>query len=126
MRFLSPPVHAVLDYVVVAVFALAPLVLPLSEIPAALCWVVSAGQLLLSLLTAYAGGVATVLSFPTHGVIELLVGVAALVAPWALGFDGEPLARNFYLASGLVLGATWLVTDYEAAEHPPELKERRV
>lgn len=126
MRFLSPQVHAVLDYVVVAAFALAPLVLPIGEIPAALCWVVSAGQLLLSLLTAYPGGVVTAISFSTHGIVELLLSIALLVAPWALGFDGEPLARNVYLGSGLVLSAMWLVTDYEAAEHPPELRERRV
>lgn len=119
MKFLSPRAHAWVDYLLVALFAVAPFLFDMGDVASALCWVLAPLHLLMSLLTAYPGGVARVLAFPTHGVLELLIGAALVVFPWVLGFQDEAAARNFFLTAGVGVLFVWVVTDYRAADVLP-------
>lgn len=114
MKILSPKVHGALDYAVVAAFLAAPPALGLSGAAALLSRVLAGVHLALTLLTAFPLGALKLIPFKLHGWIELVVGPTLLAVPWLLGFSQEPVARDFYLVAGILIFATWLVTDYRA------------
>lgn len=117
MKILNPRVHGYIDYLAVLYFLAAPSLFGFTGLPATIFYVLAAAHLILTLLTAYPLGVVKVIPFPLHGAIELLAGVALVALPWLLGFaNSDVLARNVYVASGVVLFIAWLVTDYKTAE----------
>lgn len=109
---LNARLHGVLDYVTVAVFALAPTVLGLVGLAATLSYVLAAVHLAMTLTTAFPLGVVGLVPFRLHGMVEAVVAVA-LVAAGLLLFEGTP--RVFFLAMGLVIAAVWFATDYSDA-----------
>lgn len=117
MKFLSPQIHGVIDYLLGALFLVAPFwfdfVSPLSQI---ISLAIGASVLLLSLLTRYPLGLLRVIPFPVHGALEFVAALALIAMPWFVGFEGVPPARNFFVATGVALFAVWLTTDYKAAE----------
>jgi hypothetical protein len=117
-RVLNPRIHGYIDYVIVAVLALAPSVFGFGGIAAALCYILAVAQFGMSLLTAYPLGAAKVIPFPVHGGIELAAGIVALVSPWLFRFSNIPAARNFFLVAGISVVIVWGLTNYKAAELP--------
>lgn len=116
MKILSPKVHGYLDYVVVIAFALAPTIFGLTGLAATLAYVLAVVHLALTLLTAFPLGVVGLVPFTIHGWIELLVSVGLVALPFIAGFSDVPIARNFYIAAGIVVFIVWLITNYKAAE----------
>lgn len=114
MKILGPKVHAALDYVVVLVFLAAPFALGLSGIAAWLSWLLAGVHLALTLVTDSAFSAVKWVPLKVHGWIELAVGPALLASPWVLGYADAAPARDFYLAAGALIFATWLITDYGA------------
>ncbi len=112
MRFLSPKVHGVLDYVLVAVFALAPSFLHLVGAAQLLCYSIAVTIFALSFFTRYPLGVVKKIPFPVHGNIELAGALTTIAAPWVFGFPLFDTARNFFLFMGGLVVLVWLVTDY--------------
>jgi hypothetical protein len=86
---MSATTHAVLDYLTVGLFAVAPTVLNLQGPPALLSYALAIIHLLLTLTTAFPGGVLRWVPLSWHGWIELAVAPALVVAPWLLGFDTD-------------------------------------
>lgn len=111
-RPLTPRTHGLLDYAVVAVFALAPTVLGLTGLPALLAYGLAGVHLVLTLTTAFPLGVVALVPFRLHGLVEIVVGPALGVLAMAL-FSGA--AWGFYLVMGLGITAVWALTDYRAA-----------
>ncbi len=106
---LSPRTHGILDYVTVAVFALAPVLLGLEGWAATASYVLAGVHLLMTLTTAFPLGVVRMVPFTLHGMVELIVGVA-LIALAFLVFDGT--GRVFFATMGVVILAVWAATDY--------------
>ena len=125
MKLLSPRVHGYLDYLLVALFAVAPFLFDLAERPAILSWIVGLTLLVVSLLTAYPLGMVRVISFPAHGALELLAAIFLVLSPWVLGYSDEIASRNFFLLTGLTLLGVWAVTDYRAAGLPVRPRRER-
>lgn len=109
---LNARTHGILDYVTVAVFALAPSLLGLDGLAATLSYVLAAVHLTMTLVTAFPLGAVALVPFRLHGTVELAVGVALIVLAFVL-FDGP--ARAFFLAMGVVILAVWAATDYAGA-----------
>lgn len=112
MRLLSPRVHRVLDFVTVVAFALAPSLLHFGGPAAMLSYVLAAVHLALTLLTQTGSGGRKPVALPVHGGIELLVGIALVILPFGLGWQG--VARAFYLGAGGVILVVWLLSAYDA------------
>ena len=121
MKFISPKLHAILDYAVAIVLIVAPVVLRFSDVSVA-ATVISAvagiGLVIYSLLTAYSGGVRALIPFRVHLVLDALAAVALLVVPFLLGFAGTP--RAFYIVIGAAVLAVVACTRVE------ESSERRI
>ncbi|PCC73639.1 hypothetical protein SAMN02745121_07388 [Nannocystis exedens] len=127
MRFVSPRVHGVLDYLFGALFLIAPFWFDFMNGAAQLAAFVVGGSLLLvSLLTRYPLGALRVIPFPVHGGIELVGSVALIALPWLAGFQAASPERDFFVATGIILLALWATTDYKAAEAKPGIYGRQV
>jgi hypothetical protein len=101
MKFISPKVHGVLDYLVASVLIGAPFVLRFSDVSLAAALIAVAagsGLVVYSLLTAYSAGMRAVIPFRVHLVLDASAAVALLVVPFLFGFAGMP--RAFYLVIG--------------------------
>ncbi len=119
MRVLAPRVHRMLDFATVAAFALAPSLLGLTGVAAMLAYGLAVVHLALTLATKFPGGAGFV-ALTMHGLIEVVVGVALVVAPLILGWNGA--ARSFFVAAGLVILAVWALSAYADSDtlHPVE------
>jgi len=118
MKILSARVHGILDYAVVAGFAVMPDALGLSGTPRYLAWTLAAVHLTLTLVTDFPVGVIKLVPLRAHGLIELIVGPVLIVAPWLLGFSADPIGRAAYLVAGGAIFVTWLLTDHSSVAAP--------
>jgi hypothetical protein len=111
MKVISDKTHGILDYLTVAIFALAPSVLGLTGFAALVSYALAAIHLVMTLLTDMPLGVFKIIPMRLHALVEMLVGpvlvVAALVLPTILGDK-----REFFLVMGLVILAVWLLSSY--------------
>jgi hypothetical protein len=125
---LSPRVHGYIDYGSVVFLLLSPMLFGFGGVPATLCYLFAGALLVLSLITAYPLGVAKVVPFTIHGLIEAVSAVGLVLAPFLFGFSDVVAARNFFLVAGVALGIVFLVTNYKAAERPRRLigTQRRI
>ena len=104
-----------MDYATVALFALAPTLFDFTGTYATVCYVLAAGYLVVTLLTAFPMGVIKMIPFPIHGGFELVSGPIMLASPWIFGFANDnPVARNFFVAMGIVFLLVWMITDWHA------------
>jgi hypothetical protein len=111
MKVISDTTHGILDYLTVAIFALAPGVLGLSGFAALVSYALAAIHLVMTLLTNMPLGVLKIIPMRLHALVEMLVGpvlvVAAMVLPNILGEK-----REFFLVMGLAILAIWLLSSY--------------
>lgn len=117
-KVLKPLPHAVIDYAWAGTMMAAPWLFGFSRNKKATTNAVisGAGILALSLMTKYPLGAVKLVSFPTHGVIETVAGVATASAPWLMGFSRNRSAKWTHLLSGLATLMVVAMTDYRAAE----------
>jgi hypothetical protein len=104
-KLVSPKGHAIADYVTAGAFLLAGALFWRRNKRAALASLVCGGtDLALSLLTNYPGGIADVISFPTHCKVD--VGLAAMVAemPRFMKFEDGKENRFFSLQGAAIVG----------------------
>lgn len=90
-RFVTKSMHAILDYPVALSLIILPFVLGLGgSHPLALWLAVSAGvaALILTVFTDHKLGLVRIIPYKIHVAVDLLVGLAFLLAPFAFGFSG--------------------------------------
>lgn len=113
MKVISPRMHGYLDFLTVILFLLAPTLFGLNQIPALLAYSLAAIHLLVTLTSDFPFGIVKLIPFPVHGWIERVVGPALIAVPFILGFATDEVARNFYIAAGLVIIVVGVLTDYQ-------------
>jgi hypothetical protein len=112
MRVLSARIHGMLDFLIVAAFLLAPILVGLGGSPAAISYTLGIVHLLVTLATRFPAGLWKTIPFFIHGIIELVVGAALLILPSYAGYSPGSPARRFYLAMGAVILVIWALTAY--------------
>lgn len=124
MKFITPTLHGVLDYLTCGLFLLAPSLFGFSGTYATVCYVLAGGYLLISLLTDMPLGALKVLPFWLHGRLELVSGAVFMASPWLFGFAQEnEAARNFFVVMGVVFLVVFLCTQWRAQPAPtPSLR----
>ena len=103
LRFLTPTIHSVLDYVAAAGLIIFPFVLGFDGMALWLSVAGGAGLIAYSLLTDYAFGVAGVFSFKTHLALDLTAAAAFIAAPFIFGWTGLVMGYYFVMAIGVVV-----------------------
>jgi len=110
MRFLSPQLHKILDYVTIVAFALAPTIVPLGGLPAVIAYGLAVVHLAVTVATAFPGAAGRPLPLRAHGGLETVVGIALLALPFLAGWTDR--ARLFYVGAGAVILVVSLVSKY--------------
>jgi len=110
-KVISPRTHAVLDYVTAGTFLAAGILLlarrrdKRAGVSALVCGV---AETITSLLTDYPGGVTDLISFPTHGKIDM--GLAAMTATLPEFMDFEDM--GFFRTQAVLITANTGLTDF--------------
>lgn len=125
MKVLNARVHGMLDYVIAALFALAPTLFGFEGTPQIVCYVVAAVHLTLSLFTAYPLSIAKLIPFPLHGKVEMVVVPSLVALPWLAGFSDVTPARNFFLAAAALIAVVALLTNYQSADATARIEHAR-
>ena len=116
MRFVTRKIHSLLDYPVALSLMAMPFILGIGESNPLARWLsVATGvaALVLTLLTDHETGVIRVIPYWMHVVVDRIVGVTFLAAPFVFGFTG--LDAGYYWANAVaVLVVTWLLAAPEA------------
>jgi hypothetical protein len=111
VKIISDKVHGALDYLTVAIFALAPAVLGLTGFSALASYSLAAIHFALTLFTNMPLGVVKIIPMRAHALVEMIVGpvlfVAALAVPNIFGSG-----RIFFMLMGVVVLAVWLLSNY--------------
>ena len=113
MKFISPKVHGIIDYLVVIFLLASPTIFGFTGLLATFTYALAIVHLLLTILTNYNLGLIKVIPFTFHGTIEFIVGVALIVIAYTL-FNDNAVGKLFYVIFGTVVLLTWLVTIYHA------------
>jgi len=101
MKFVTKEIHAYLDYPVALALIGLPFLLGLGESnPLALQLSVATGvaALILTILTDHHLGMVRVIPYKIHLIVDFLVGVVFVIAPFLLSFEG--LDAYFYWLNG--------------------------
>jgi len=115
VKVIGPAIHGVLDYVAVVFLLLAPTLFPgLTGPHVFAAYGLALGHLALTVCTRFPAGLFGVVPLRVHGLIEIIVSIALIVAPWILGFE-DVVARNLSLLFGVAVFVIWFVTDYDPA-----------
>ncbi len=107
--------HGAIDYAYGAVVAFLPELVKSNnaKTPTTLCRTLATGAFAYTLLTKAEWGVAKVLPFKTHLLIDFATSLFATGAPWLLGFSGNAKARNTLIGIGLAGLTASLLTQRE-------------
>lgn len=104
LRFVTKQMHAYLDYPVAAALMVMPFILGLgSSNPLAFYLSIGTGiaALILTLFTCHHLGVWRMISYKGHLIVDALVGVVFVIAPFAFSFEG--LDAYYYWINGAVV-----------------------
>jgi len=122
-KMISPKAHAIIDYIMVGSFLTSAAWFWRSSKRAALAALICGGaELAVNLLTDYPGGVKRVISFRSHGEIDL--GLAAMIAtmPEFLAFKDDK-EKKFFVANGALITVVRELTRFP--EKPGVLERMR-
>jgi hypothetical protein len=112
-KVVSPKGHAIIDYITIGTFFVAGALMWRKNKRAALGSLLCGGaELAVNLLTDYPGGVSSVISFPTHGKIDIGLAAMAATMPEFLAFPNETEKHFFLSQAGIITVATNL-TDFD-------------
>jgi SPW repeat len=119
MREHSGPIplrlHAMIEPVVGLLFIAAPWIFGFSDASDATTVSIVLGVLVLltGLSTRWRMGVVKMLSLGAHRMMDLLVAVVAIVAPFVLGFSDNGAATRFLIIMGALEAGTALMTRWD-------------
>ena len=99
--FIPPQVHGILDYPLAAVLIAGPLVLDFDyKAATVIALVFGGGAAILAVGTNWATGIVKVIPPLLHGYVDVIVTVALIVLPFAVGFSYRTNALLFYVIVG--------------------------
>ena len=111
MRKMNSTLHGIIDYMTVAGFFAAPMLLKMSKNNASFVHMFSTTYLGISMNTAYPLSAKKLIPFPLHGMIE--AGSALTFLALSLNPLIQKRSRLFYFMSAVQLGAVVALTNYE-------------
>lgn len=118
MRFVTKTIHAYLDYPVALLLVAAPFLLQLGDSHPLAKWLsvgTGVAALFLTILTDHKTGLIRVVPYSFHLVVDFLVGVVFVAAPFAFGFSG--IDASFYWINA---AAVLTVVGLHKPEESPE------
>jgi len=121
MRFISRPVHAVLDYLWSLVAIASPWLFGFAPVTAARNVILSLGIVVLamSMLTNYEGGIFKKIAMSTHLWGDLFIGIFLATSPWLLFFNDEVYFPHVVLGLFAIAASLLTVSTSQVRRHRP-------
>jgi hypothetical protein len=110
MKIISSEAHAVLDYLTVIIFALAPTVIGLTGVSAMISYGLAIVHLSMTLATDMPFSLVKIVPVKLHALVELMVGLVLVIGGYLLELPTP--ARTFFVAMGVIIFAVWLLSSY--------------
>jgi hypothetical protein len=120
MKIISSKVHAALDYLTVAIFALAPMLIGMSGTSEIISYVLAIVHLSMTLVTDMPFTPIKILPIRLHALVELVVGPVLVIGGLLLELPTP--ARTFFVAMGVIIFAVWLLSSYSHSPVQTEAK----
>ena len=120
MKIISSEVHVALDYLTVAIFALAPTLIGLSGTSEIISYVLAVVHLSMTLVTDMPFTPIKIVPIGLHALVELVVGPVLVIG--GLLLDLPTPARTFFVAMGVIIFAVWLLSSYSRSPVQTEAK----
>jgi hypothetical protein len=120
MKIISSEVHAALDYLTVAIFALAPMLIGMSGTSEIISYVLAIVHLSMTLVTDMPFTPIKILPIRLHALVELVVGPVLVIGGLLLELPTP--ARTFFVAMGVIIFAVWLLSSYSHSPVQTEAK----
>jgi hypothetical protein len=120
MKIISNEAHAALDYLTVAIFALAPTAIGLTGTSAIISYVLAAVHLSMTLVTDMPFSLVKAVPIKLHAFVELMVGLVLVIGGLLLELPTP--ARTFFVAMGVIIFAVWLLSSYSHSPVQTEAK----
>jgi hypothetical protein len=118
-------VHGVLDYVVAGILIAGAFVLSFEEdAPTILALVAGLGVLLLTAFTAWTTGIVKSIPVVAHAMLDYLLGVFLVIAPFLFGFNDDNTASVFFVLLGIAVLLLTVATRF-MPEHAGSRRSRR-
>jgi hypothetical protein len=112
-------VHGLVEYLLAALFIAAPFVFSFDDGTAtAVSIVVGVLVLIVTASTALPTGLIKSIPVQAHAVIDLLMAVALIAAPFLFGFTGDGTATAFFIILGVVYLLLTIATRFVSEERP--------
>jgi hypothetical protein len=112
MKFITPKLHAVIDYLVVVFLLASPMIFGMTGNLALCTYALGIVHFMLTIFTNFSGGAFKIIPLAVHGFIELIVGIALIIIASTLLKDA-PLGKPFYMGFGIAVLVVFLFTDYK-------------
>ncbi|MFT7059761.1 MAG: hypothetical protein ACJASV_002273 [Pseudorhodobacter sp.] len=103
-RFMNKTIHAYLDYPVALGLIIMPIILGLGAVHPLAFWlsvVTGLAALVLTIFTDHHLGVIRILPYKLHLMVDFMVGLAFVAAPFVLGFTG--MEAGYYWGLGAIV-----------------------
>ena len=110
MKMISPKIHGVIDYTVVAFLWLSPLLFSFTDLVSILTYGLGFIHLMLTVFSDFPLGLYKILPFKFHGIAELIVSIILIAS--TLFINLSEVEQIFYFFFGIAVFFTWLLTDY--------------
>jgi predicted Kef-type K+ transport protein len=107
LRLIGAWSHIVIDIVFIIALVFGPAYAGFSGRQASIAWVLAGVMFLIVAFTLIKA-----IRFAIHGLVEIIVVLLILIAPWFWNFASGVHSRNFYLFVGVVMLAIWFMTDF--------------
>ncbi|RZL09478.1 MAG: hypothetical protein EOO62_14015 [Hymenobacter sp.] len=121
MKFISPTLHGLLDYLMCGFLLTLPSVYSLSGGAATVCFGLAASYLIVSLCTNMPFGLVGWIPFWVHGGFELVSGLIFIASPWIFDFahtahnSPDFVLRNIFIGVGVVFLLVYAFTQWRPA-----------
>jgi len=111
-------VHAAIEPIAATVLIAAPWIFRFSDVKAATVISIAVGvsMLLAGAMTRWRFAIVRVVPLRTHFIMDLLLGLVLIVAPFVFGFSGNGAATRFMIIAGALELMTALSTAWEPGD----------
>lgn len=112
MSFISPRFHGYVDYLSVAIFALAPSMLGMTGIGEMLSYALAIIHLVMTLTTNFPLGATSLVPLRLHGWVERIVGPVLIVIAFTSPIMADGISHFFFGLMGVVILVVGVVSNY--------------
>jgi hypothetical protein len=113
-KVISDQMHGILDYLTVAIFALAPGVVGLTGVASIVSYALAIIHLAMTVATKMPLSLVKIVPMKLHAIVELIVGLV-LVVGGLLAPTFPTDARAFFVVMGVLIFFVWLLSTYAAS-----------